>query len=385
MDMPRNPEAPLAERPIDTDPPVETSQAPAPAAPSDAPAEAVPAPDAAPAPRNRVRRWIFMLAVPLALAAVGGYVWLTSGRYVSTDNAYVQQDKVAVASDVAGRIVDVAVKENDHVEAGDILFRIDPDPYRIALEQAQAAIAGAQVNVVSLQSSYEASVPDIAAAQDRVRLAQEALGRQQALMARGFTTKTDLQAAQHEVTQARLAVSNARASAAEAKARLATGSAVPGQNPAIAAATAQREAAQLNLKRTVVRAPVSGTVSQSDRLQVGQMMVTGLPAVSIVANASSWVEANFKETDLDNMRIGQAATVRFDAYPELKLKGHVASIGAGTGSEFSVLPAQNANGNWVKVTQRVPVRIAIDDKSPRPLIAGLSAKVKVDVRGVTGR
>lgn len=340
---------------------------------------------ATPAPRNRMRRWVLMLGVPLALAATGGYFYLTSGRYVSTDNAYVQQDKVAVASDVAGRIVAVEVAENDHVEVGDILFRIDPDPYRIALSQAQAAIAGAQVNVVSLQSSYAASVPDIAAAQDRVRLAQEALSRQQALMARGFTTKTDLQAAQHEVTQARLAVSNAQASAAEAKARLATGSAVPGQNPAIAAASAQREAASLNLARTVVRAPVAGTISQSDRLQVGQMMVTGLPAVSIVANASSWVEANFKETDLDHMRIGQPATVTFDAYPELELKGHVASIGAGTGSEFSVLPAQNANGNWVKVTQRVPVRIAIDDKSPRSLIAGLSAKIKVDVRGVTGR
>ena len=377
MDMPAQPERPLAGSATETS--EGTLMPPATGA------ESVVLTEETPAPRNRVRRWVLMLGVPLILGAVGGYFWLTSGRYVSTDNAYVQQDKVAVASDVAGRIVEVDVAENQHVEAGDILFRIDPDPYRIALAQAQAAIAGAQVNVVSLRSSYAASVPDIAAAQDRVRLAQEALGRQHALMARGFTTKTDLQAAQHEVTQARLAVSNAQASAAEAKAKLATGSAVPGQNPAIAAAIAQRQAAELNLKRTVVRAPVSGTISQSDRLQVGQMMVIGLPAVSIVANASSWVEANFKETELDHMRIGQPATVSFDAYPELQLKGHVASIGAGTGSEFSVLPAQNANGNWVKVTQRVPVRIAIDDKSPRPLIAGLSAKIKVDVRGVTGR
>ncbi len=379
MDMPDKPERSVADSPIDV------NDVPSAPVGERAAAKPVATPEQATAPRNRIGRWVLMLGLPLILVAVGGYFWLTSGRYVSTDNAYVQQDKVAVASDVAGRIVEVDVKENQHVDAGDILFRIDSDPYRIALAQAQAAIAGAQVNVASLQSSYAASVPDIAAAQDRVRLAQEALARQQALMARGFTTKTDLQAAQHEVTQARLAVSNAQASAAEAKAKLANGSAVPGENPAIAAATAQREAAQLNLKRTVVRAPVSGTVSQSDRLQVGQMMVTGLPAVSIVANASSWVEANFKETDLDNMRVGQPATVTFDAYPELELKGHVASIGAGTGSEFSVLPAQNANGNWVKVTQRVPVRIAIDDKSPRPLIAGLSAKIKVDVRGVTGR
>jgi membrane fusion protein (multidrug efflux system) len=155
---------------------------------------------------------------------------------------------------------------------------------------------------------------------------------------------------------------------------------VPGTAPAIAAAQVQRSRAALDLARTVVRAPVGGTISQADRLQVGQMMITGLPAVSIVANGRSWVEANFKETDLNKMRVGQRAEIGFDAYPGLKLKGHVQSIGAGTGSEFSVLPAQNATGNWVKVTQRVPVRIAIDEKSPRQLIAGQSADVTVQVQ-----
>ena len=130
--------------------------------------------------------------------------------------------------------------------------------------------------------------------------------------------------------------------------------------------------------RRRARAPASGTVSQSERLQLGQMMTTGLPGLTIVASDRSWVEANFKETDLADMRIGQPAKLTFDAYPNLKLKGHVASIGAGTGSEFSVLPAQNANGNWVKVTQRVPVRIAIDGVPSRPLIAGLSAHVRID-------
>ena len=141
----------------------------------------------------------------------------------------------------------------------------------------------------------------------------------------------------------------------------------------------QRDKAALDLTRTAVRAPYTGTVSQTDRLQVGQMMITGLPAVSIVRSHRSWVEANFKETDLNHMRVGQSAQVSFDAYRGLKLKGHVESLGAGTGSEFSVLPAQNATGNWVKVTQRVPVRIAIDEASPRQLIAGLSADVTVDV------
>ncbi len=155
---------------------------------------------------------------------------------------------------------------------------------------------------------------------------------------------------------------------------------MPGENPQVAAALVQRAKASLDLARTDVRAPVAGTISQSGRLQVGQMMITALPAVTIVQSGRSWVEANFKEDDLNHMRVGQPAEVSFDAYRGLKLHGHVQSLGAGTGSEFSVLPAQNATGNWVKVTQRVPVRIAIDEASPRQLIAGLSADVRVDVR-----
>ncbi|URW76291.1 HlyD family secretion protein [Sphingomonas donggukensis] len=333
---------------------------------------------------KKPRRWLrplLMFGVPLIIIAMAGYFWATSGRFVSTDNAYVSQDKVSVASDVAGRIVAVNVKENQIVRAGDLLFRIDPDPYRIAVAQANAQIAGAQVAVQTLQTSYQGTGADIVAARDQIAAAQEDYARQAELMKRGFTTRARLQQSQHGLQQARAALQSAEASAAEARAKLATGSAVPGQNPQIAAAQVARSKAQLDLSRTEVRAPVGGQISQADRLQVGQMMVSGLPAVTIVADSRSWVEANFKETDLNKMRVGQAAEVSFDAYPGLHLKGHVASIGAGTGSEFSVLPAQNANGNWVKVTQRVPVRIAIDEKSPRQLIAGLSADVRVDIRG----
>ena len=330
----------------------------------------------------RKRRWLrplLMFGVPLLLVALVGSWWALSGGTVSTDNAYVQQDKVSVASDVAGRIVEVAVKENQPVKAGDLLFRIDPEPYRIALAQADAAIASAQVQVGTLQASVVGTGADIQAARDQIASAQEDYNRQKALMDRGFTTRARYDQALHSVEQARATYQRAVADAAEARSKLADGAAVPGVNPAIAAARAQRDKAALDLARTARRAPVDGVVSQADRLQVGQMMMSGLPAVTIVRSGGSWVEANFKETDLARMRVGQPAEIEFDAYPGLKLKGHVASIGAGTGSEFSVLPAQNANGNWVKVTQRVPVRIAIDEKSPRQLIAGLSADVTVDV------
>lgn len=329
---------------------------------------------------KRGRRLALMLSVPLLLAAVGGYFYATSGRSVSTDNAYIKQDVVSVSSDVGGRIVSVNVRENQMVKAGDILFMVDPEPYKVALAQADAAIAAAQVKVTELQTDYSTSGVGVAGAQSDVTFTRAELQRQQELMNKGFTTRAKLQAAQNAFQNAQLRVQLAQVDAQKAKASLATGAQVPGENPDIAAARAQRAKAQLDLTRTTVRAPTSGRISQSDRLQVGQMMVTGLPAVSIVASDRSWVEANFKETDLDHMYPGQPAEVRLDAYPDLKLRGHIDSIGAGTGSEFAVLPAQNANGNWVKVTQRVPVRIAFDDKSPRPMIAGQSAKVVVDIR-----
>ena len=335
----------------------------------------------APAPRRNWTRLALILFVPLLIAGVGTYFWATGGRTVSTDNAYVRQDKVSVSSDVGGRIVQVAAQENQAVKAGDLLFRIDPAPYRIAVEQADAAIANAQVQVTSLRASYAGTGADIAGARAAVANAQASFGRQEALQAQGFTTRASFQAAELALSQARAQLANAQSAAAEARAKLAFGAAVPGENPAVAAAQVQRSRAQLDLGRTEIRAPVSGTISQAGRLQVGNMMITGLPAVTIVANSRSWIDANFKETDLDRMRVGQAAQLSFDAYPGLHLRGHVESIGAGTGSEFSVLPAQNATGNWVKVTQRVPVRIAIDEASPRQLIAGQSAKVSVDVAG----
>lgn len=327
---------------------------------------------------HRFARLALLGSVPLMLVGGATAYFIANDHYVSTDNAYVQQDKVSISAEVGGRIIDVAVHENDVVNAGDLLFRIDPAPYRIAIEQADAAIAAAQVRVSSLQTEYQTTGVDIESAREDVAFYEKEYQRQSALMQAGFTTRARLQAAEHALSDARSRVESAQANATKARAALATGSAAPGVNPAIKAGQAQREQALLNLSRTEVRAPVSGVVSQADRLQLGQMMVQGLPGVTIVASNKSWIEANFKETDLAHMRVGQPAEITFDAYPELKVRGKVSSIGAGTGSEFSVLPAQNANGNWVKVTQRVPVRIAITDNPKRAMIAGLSAHVRVD-------
>ena len=325
----------------------------------------------------RFARLMLLASVPLLLVGGATVYYIVNDHYVSTDNAYVQQDKVSISAEVGGRIVDVAVRENDVVKEGDLLFRIDPAPYRIAIEQADASIAAAQVRVASLQTEYQTTNVDIESAREDVTFYEKEYQRQSSLMQDGFTTRARLQAAEHALSDARSRVAAALANAIKARAALATGSAAPGVNPAIKAGEVQREQAMLNLSRTEVRAPVSGVVSQADRLQPGQMMVQGLPGVTIVASSKSWVEANFKETELQDMRVGQRAEVQLDAFPDHVLRGHVDSIGVGTGSEFSVLPAQNATGNWVKVVQRVPVRIKLDGKPTVPLIAGLSAEVKV--------
>ena len=327
---------------------------------------------------RRLGRLALMASVPLVLVGGATAYYIANDHYVSTDNAYVQQDKVSISAEVGGRIIDVAVHENDVVKEGDLLFRIDPEPYRIAIEQANAAIAAAQVRVSALETEFQTTGVDIDSAREDVAFYEKEYQRQSSLMQAGFTTRARLQAAEHALSDARSRVAAAQAGATKARAALATGSAAPGVNPAIKAGQAQREQALLNLSRTEIRAPVSGIISQADRLQPGQMMVQGLPGVTIVASNKSWVEANFKETDLAHMRVGQPAEITFDAYPDLKVRGKVSSIGAGTGSEFSVLPAQNANGNWVKVTQRVPVRISITDKPKRAMIAGLSAHVRID-------
>jgi len=341
---------------------------------------AVPADEAAAAAPPSRRRWLrplLLFGVPLLLAAGALVVYLTGGRYVSTDNAYVQQDMVSVSPDVTGRIVGVNVRENQRVRQGQLLFTIDPEPYRIALAQADADLATARVSVATLATDTGTADADIADARAQIALTQANYDRQATLMKQGFTTRAAFDAATQSVAAARAKLATAQASAARARQQLGSGGG-SGQPAAIQVALAKRQKAALDLARTAVRAPADGIVSQTSRLQVGTITPSGVPALSLVVSDHAWVEANFKETDLDHMAVGQPAELSFDAYRGMSVRGRVQSIGAGTGSEFSVLPAQNANGNWVKVTQRVPVRIAVVGTPPRPLIAGLSTDVRVD-------
>jgi len=324
------------------------------------------------APKKK-KRLALLLALPLLIAAVGLYLWLTSGSSVSTDNAYVKQDVTAISTQVNGPVAAVFVDENQHVNAGDVLYKIDPAPFQAALDAAQAQLAAARLQTDVLQTQAAGTGADISGAQADLEIKRRDLARQSELMRKGFTTKVRYDDALSEVRKAETALADARARSANASAAIAPG----GNQPQIAAAMAAVEKAQLDLAHTTIRAPTSGIVAKSDRLLVGQAAITGVAMLSIVGDKQAWVEANFKEGDLARMAVGQPADIEFDAYPDLKLKGHIASIGSGTGSEFSVLPAQNANGNWVKVTQRVPVRIAFDEKPPRQMIAGLSAEATV--------
>lgn len=323
------------------------------------------------------KRLAFMLSLPLLIAAVGLFFWLTGGKTVDTDNAYVKQDVTSVSTQVNGPVVEVLVDENQHVNRGDILYRVDPAPFEVALHAAEAQLAAARLQTGQLVVQAAGTGGDIRGAVANLAIKKRALARQQSLMGRGFTTRVDYDDALNEVTEAETQLADAQARSNNASAAIAPG----GDQPAIAAAMAAVEKARLDLKHTVVRAPSGGTIAKSDRLLVGQTAIVGIAMVSIVGDHQAWVEANFKEGDLAKMAVGQPAEIKFDAYPGVKMTGRVASIGSGTGSEFSVLPAQNANGNWVKVTQRVPVRIAFDSKPPRQMIAGLSAKVDVRIDG----
>ena len=330
------------------------------------------------------RRLALMLSVPAVLAVGAGYFVLTGGRYVETDNAYVQQSKVSISSDVAGRIIDVAVKENQVVKTGDTLFSLDPQPYQIALEQAEAALASARVNVEQLRVGLAIAKAKLQSAETTLAIRQKEWDRQSNLNTQGVSAESALDDADLALKTAQANVALEQQDVANATAALGGDPAIKTEDhPAVRAAQAARDNAARNLDKTKVVAPADGIISQVGSLNAGQFIATGTTIATLVETGATWVEANFKETQLSSIAAGMPAEVTVDAFPGLKLKGHIDAIGAGTGAEFALIPAQNATGNWVKVVQRVPVHVTIDETTDKPLRTGMSAVISVDTKPET--
>lgn len=323
-------------------------------------------------------RQFLMIALPVIALVIIGYFYLISGRYVSTDNAYVKADMVSVSPDVGGRIVKVFVKQNEHVTAGDPLFQIDPAPYKLALAEAQAQLQAAKSNVNSLKAKYQMTVAQLSLAKSNVDFYSKEFQRQSSLAKSKFASQAKLDTARHNLETAVQLGGMLKQSINQTAAMLDDKPEAPAEDhSAYMQAEATRDNAALNLERTTVRAPFDGVLGRQP--QVGDNVAPGAPVVSIVSQNVLWVEANFKETDLANVHPGQKATIDIDTYSDHPWEGRVLSISQATGSEYSVMPAQNATGNWVKVVQRIPVRISIERHDGDPTIrAGMSVEAEID-------
>lgn len=335
--------------------------------------------------RERSRLPLMLLGVAVVLAGVA-YAWITGGRYETTEDAYVQAARVAISADVGGRVQAVLVRDNQRVRKGDVLFQLDDAPLRIAVSESAAQLAAARVRVETLKANYRQRLAELAAAQETLRFRQTEHERQTRLVAAGVSSRAEVDQSAHLLDEARTRVESGRQQVSAAVASLAgSPGIVPERHPDLMQAQALLDRAQLNLSHAVVRAPSDGVVTRVPELQPGSYVVAAKPVFALVSANDAWVEANFKEDQVAHMRVGQEATVRIDAYPDRTFTGRVAGLSPGTGSIFSVLPAENATGNWVKVVQRLPVRIELarhDERDvPVALHAGLSAEVRVD----TGR
>ncbi|MDG4909788.1 HlyD family secretion protein [Mesorhizobium sp. WSM4898] len=349
------------------------------AAPVSAAAEPQPAP-AAPRKMRRTGRFLLMVALPLALLAGGAYVWVTGGRYQETENANLQQARISIASDTAGRIVQVGIADNQTVKAGDLLFVIDPEPYKIALAQADAAVAAARLNVEQLRAAYSQAMAQQKSAKSEVDYAQSQYDRAADLAEKGINAKSSLDEARNDLDKAKQQLAVAEQGIISAKAALGGNPDIEtDKHPSVMSALAARDKAAYNLSQTTVKAPSDGIVYQASSFKIGQYVSVGTPLFALVETDDTWIDANFKETQLTNMKPGQKAEIVVDTYPGRTFEATVKAIGAGTGAEFSLLPAQNATGNWVKVTQRIPVRLELTDPDAKmALRTGMSATVTVD-------
>lgn len=365
----------------------ETAEAPS-GTPSAAPVAAPPPTvTAAPPPRKRrsPTRTIGFAALPVILV-IGGYFYVTGGQIMSTDNAYIGADMVGVATDVSGLVASVDVHENELVKKGQVLFRLKPDSFQIALDGAKAQVGVAKYQILSLQASYKQSMAEIEQAEADIPYYQTAFDRQQSLINSSAASKANYDSAKHDLDAALQKVSVAKAQAAATQAQLGGDASQPlEQNPTYLQALSVLNDAQRQFDDTVVRAPFDGIVTNVNSLQVGSYLAAAQQAFSLVSSTNLWIEASPKETELTYVKPGQKVDISVDSYPGVTWKGTVASVSPASGSSFSLLPAQNTTGNWVKVVQRIPMRVNIEDAAGKPpLRVGMSTIVDVDTGHARG-
>jgi membrane fusion protein, multidrug efflux system len=337
--------------------------------------------------------------VVVAGLAIGGYEWLINRNAESTDNAYVQGNVIQITPQMGGTVTAILADDTDFVKAGQALVQLDPADAKVALDQAEANLAQAvrQVRTLyanngTLNAQIVVREADIAKARNDVARATDDLNRRQALVGNGAVSKEELNHAQSQLAAAQSSLASAQAGVSAAREQLSSNQSMTDgtrieSHPSVLAASAKVREAYLALHRTALPAPVDGYVAKRS-VQLGQRVAPGAPLMSVIALNQLWVDANFKESQLRNIRIGQPVTLTADLYGKrVEYKGTVAGLGAGTGAAFALLPAQNATGNWIKVVQRVPVRVALDakDLAQSPLRVGLSMEATVDIIDQSGK
>ncbi|HEY8336274.1 MAG TPA: HlyD family secretion protein [Tardiphaga sp.] len=348
---------------------------------SAAPDSAVTSVPATPGFFRRHRRTLLLLVLPI-VALVGGVAfYLSGGRYVTTDDAYVGAQKVLITPDISGKVEKVVVREGQHVNEGDVLFEIDPVPFRLAVQQAKATLDQQQTTYDNLVSNLKiyGQMQDLM--QQGADLKQRDVERKSTLVKSNFGSQLDLDNAGSALVTARAQLELLKQQLSTAKNQLLGNPDLPlEQFPPYAQAKAALEQAQRNLDHTVLRAPMSGTATQVDNIQLGRFVAAGTPILSVIDDSRPWVDANLKESDFTYIAVGQKVDIDVDAFPDHVFKGTVGSLSPGTGAQFAILPPQNATGNFVKVVQRVPVRIYLDNADPavKKLKAGMSSYTSID-------
>lgn len=341
--------------------------------------------DAAAAPKSRAgflqgKRRMLLVVGPLIVAVIGAVVYFSGGRYIGTDNAYIGAQKVLITPDISGKVVHVAVREGQHVKAGDELFSLDPEPFQLALDQAKAKVASAETDYNNLKTNLSSLTTLAELAQKNVELKQHDVERKTRLLSSQAAAQADVDTAAAAVVTAQLQAQFTVQQRDNSLNQLLGNRDLPlAKFPAYVQAKAALDEAQRNLNHAVLKAPIDGVATQVDNIQLGRFVAAGSPVLSVIDDNNPWVDANPKETDITYLRPGQKVTIDVDTFPDHTFKGTVQSVSPGTGSQFSILPAQNASGNWVKVVQRVPVRIAFDkDENTHLLRSGMSVNVSID-------